>query len=232
MSRALSLYRLQQADTKLDQAAARLAEIERILSDNQAHQAASQAQQQAQAALHTAHTALRAAEEEVAAQQKRIEQNQTSLYGGSVTNPKELQDLQMEAESLARRLSELEDAQLEAMAAHEQQQASKAVADSALAEVETKLAGEHETLFAEQAELREQRERLRTERETAAGAVTAADMETYTALRGSKAGTAVAKVQGGTCSACGAELSAARAQAARSAEELTRCDNCKRILYG
>lgn len=232
MSRAFALYRLQQVDTKLDQAAVRLAEIERILGDNQAHQAASQAQQQAQAALHSAHTTLRAAEEDVAAQQKRIEQNQTSLYGGSVTNPKELQDLQMEAESLARRLSELEDSQLEAMAAHEQQQASKATADAALAAVETQLAGEHKALFAEQADLREQTERLRSEREAAASTVAAADMETYTSLRASKAGTAVAKVQAGTCSACGAELSAARAQAARSAEELTRCDNCKRILYG
>ncbi len=232
MSRAFALYRLQQVDTKLDQAAARLAEIERILGDNQAHQTASQAQQQAQAALHSAHTALRAAEEEVSAQQKRIEQNQASLYGGSVTNPKELQDLQMESESLARRLSELEDTQLEAMTIHEQQQATKKTADETLAAVEAQLAGEHAALFAEQADLREQTERLHSEREAAASTVAAADVETYTSLRASKAGTAVAKVQAGTCSACGAELSAARAQAARSAEELTRCDNCKRILYG
>lgn len=231
MSRALKLYRLQQADTQLDQTAARLAEIERILGDNQAHQAASQVQQQAQAALHAAHTALRASEEEVTAQQKRIEQNQASLYGGAVTNPKELQDLQMESESLARRLIELEDAELEAMAAHEQQQAAKVAADTSLAAVEAQLAGEHQALFSEQAELRADSERLKTERETAHSAVVAADLDTYNSLRASKNGVAIAKVQGGTCSACGAELSAARAQAARSAEELTRCDNCKRILY-
>lgn len=231
MSRAFALYRLQQVDTKLDQAAARLTEIEGILGDNQAHQAASQAQQKAQAALHAAHTALRAAEEEVAAQQKRIEQNQASLYGGAVTNPKELQDLQMESESLARRLSELEDFQLEAMTVHEERQAAKKNADEALAAVEAQLAGEHEALFAEQAQLREQSQRQQAEREAAIGSVAAADLETYLGLRNSKAGVAVAKVQAGTCSACGAELSAARAQAARSAEELTRCDNCKRILY-
>lgn len=232
MSRAFKLYRLQQVDTQLDQGAARLAEIERILADNQAHQAARQAQQQAQVALHTAHTALRSAEEDVSAQQKRIEQNQASLYGGSVTNPKELQDLQMEAESLARRLSELEDTQLEAMSAYETQQAAAQLADATLADVEAQLAGEHKTLFSEKAELQDGQTRLQSEHETALSSVEPADLQTYTALRASKAGVAVAKVQSDTCSACGAELSAARAQAARSAEELTRCDNCKRILYG
>lgn len=232
VSRAFKLYRLQQVDTQMDQAAARLAEIERILSDNQAHQAASQAQQQAQVALHAAHTALRSAEEDVSAQQKRIEQNQASLYGGSVTNPKELQDLQMESESLARRLSDLEDAQLEAMSAYETQQAAAQLAQTNLADVEAQLASEHESLFTEKAELDQEQARLKGEQETALSAVEPADLQAYQTLRASKAGVAIAKVQSGSCSACGAELSAARAQAARSAEELTRCDNCKRILYG
>src|SRR5690606_7461187 len=101
MSRAFTLYRLQQVDTQLDQGAARLAEITRILNDNAALQAASLAHQGAQARLHSAHSALRAAEEEVASQQRCIANNQASLYGGAVTNPKELQDLQKEAEALA-----------------------------------------------------------------------------------------------------------------------------------
>ncbi|MCW5873392.1 MAG: hypothetical protein KIS88_01965 [Anaerolineales bacterium] len=231
MSRAFKLYRLQQVDSQLDQGAARLAEIERILGDNQAHQAASEAQQRAQAALHTAHTAMRSAEENVSAQQKRIEQNQASLYGGAVTNPKELQDLQMESESLARRLSELEDTQLEAMSAYELQQAAAQAADAALAEVEAQLASEHQALFAEKAELLAEQTRLQGEHETALSGVEPADLEVYSGLRASKAGIAVSKVEAGTCSACGAEPSAARAQAARSGEELTRCDNCKRILY-
>lgn len=232
MSRAFKLFRVQQIDTQLDQAAARLAHIQRTLNDNAAHQAASLAQQQAQAALHSAHTALRSAEEEVAGQQLRIEQNQTSLYGGSVTNPKELQDLQKEAEALARRLSELEDAQLEAMAAYEQRQAEAQAAEAALTAVNAQLAVEHKLLFDEQAELQEQVTRLQSERITSWGAVAADDQATYDSLRASKSGTAIARVQAGTCSACGAELSAARAQAARSAEDLVRCDNCKRVLYG
>lgn len=231
MSRAFKLYRLQQVDTQWDQSAARLTEIERILGDNQAHQAASEAKQQAHAALHAAHTALRSAEEDVSSQQKRIEQNQASLYGGAVTNPKELQDLQLEAESLARRLSELEDTQLEAMSAYELQQAAAQAADAVLAEVETQLASEHKALFSEKAELENEQTRLQTERETALGTVDTGDLDLYASLRASKGGIAVSKIQAGTCSACGAEPSAARAQAARSGEELTRCDNCKRILY-
>lgn len=231
MSLVFKLFRLQQVDTQLDQAHTRLAEIERRLGQNAVLQAAMQAREQAQAAAHAAHTALRSAEEEVAAQQKRIEQNQTSLYGGSVSNPKELQDLQLESEALGRRLSELEDTQLEAMDAHEQQQASLKAAEENLEAVKAQQAVEHTALLEEQANLQEEAARLLDERSSALAGVETAELETYQALRASKSGVAVAKVQNSTCAACGAELSAARAQAARSPNDLARCDNCKRILY-
>lgn len=231
MSRAFKLFRLQQTDTQLDQANARLAEIERRLAQNAVLQAAIQGREQARAAAHATHTALRSAEEEVAAQQKRIEQNQASLYGGKVSNPKELQDLQLESEAFARRLSELEDVQLNAMDAHEQEQANLKAAEENLEAVKAQQAVEHTALLEEQAGLQEEAARLLSQRASAREGVEATELGTYESLRASKNGVAVAKVQSDTCSACGAELSAARAQAARSADELTRCDNCKRILY-
>jgi predicted nucleic acid-binding Zn-ribbon protein len=231
MSRAFKLYRLQQVDSQLDTAQARLAEIERILNEDEAMRTATQTLAHAQAALHAAHSALRTAEEEVAAQQRHIQQNQASLYGGKVTNPKELQDLQKEAEALGRRLSELEDAQLDKMSVHEQKQAALKEAEEELEALKAQQAVEQRALHSEQSQLEEELARLQEEHSTALNGVEAAELETYQGLRRSKGGIAVAKIEDGACAACGAELSAAIVQAARSADGLSRCDNCKRLLY-
>lgn len=231
MSRAFKLYRLQQVDSQLDSAQARLAEIERILNEDEAMRTTAQAREHAQAALHAAHTALRTAEEEVAAQQRHIQQNQASLYGGKVINPKELQDLQKEAEALGRRLSELEDAQLDKMSVHEQKQAALKEAEEELEALKAQQAVKQRALHSEQSQLQEELARLQEEHSTALSGVETAELETYQGLRRSKGSIAVAKIEDGACSACGAELSAAIVQAARSADGLARCDNCKRLLY-
>lgn len=53
-----------------------------------------------QADLHNTRHDLKTAEAEAEAQKIKIEQTEASLYGGSVHNPKELQDLQREVASL------------------------------------------------------------------------------------------------------------------------------------
>lgn len=231
MSGAFKLFRLQQVDSQIDAAQTRLAEIERVLNEDEAVRTANQAREHAQANLHAAANALRNAEEDVAAQQRHIEQNQASLYGGKVTNPKELQDLQQEAEALGRRLRELEDAQLEKMGVHEQSQAAFKEAEEAVEALKAQQAVEHRALHSEQSALKEELARLQGERSPALAGVEAADLEAYDALRASKGGVAVAKVEEGACAVCGAELSTAAIQAARSQDSLARCSNCKRIIY-
>lgn len=231
MSGALQLYRLQQVDSQIDQIEARLAEIERILGDNQAIQAAEAALETAQSQESEAGKALQRAEEEVQGQQAKIQQNQAALYGGRVTNPKELQDLQQEAEALKRHLGALEDVQLEKMLAVEEAQEGRQAAERSLEELEQKQANQHGELVQERGQLREDLERLMTEREAAASGVPEDDMRLYLKLRQSKAGLAVSRVENKVCAACGTTLSESLAQAARSANEIHTCSNCKRILY-
>src|SRR5687768_18403957 len=64
---------------------------------------------------HEAERALKLSEAEVEKQSIKIEQTESSLYGGRVHNPKELQDLQKDVASLKRHLSTLEERELEAM---------------------------------------------------------------------------------------------------------------------
>jgi predicted nucleic acid-binding Zn-ribbon protein len=232
VNRAFKLYRLQQADSRLDEARGRLAEIERLLADDETMRAAAAGFQAAEASMLAAAAALRAAEDVVKTQQTHIEQNQASLYGGKVTNPKELQDLQKEDEALTRQLRTLEDAQLSKMAELEEKQADLAKANEVVEGLKAQQAVEQRVLHSEQSKLKEDLPQLEDEQSTTLHGIEKADLDLYESLRKSKAGVAVAKVDQRTCSACGSELSAATAQAAKATSELARCDSCKRILYG
>jgi predicted nucleic acid-binding Zn-ribbon protein len=231
MNRSFKLFRLQQIDNQLDEARGRLAEIEELLAEDKVLNEARQATDKAGESEAEAQKDLRRADEDTKAQQTKLEQNQSSLYGGKVTNAKELQDLQMEAESLKKHLSGLEEIQLEKMMAYEESQSYLNKAKENLEAIKAQRAVENQTLHSEEDKLRTEAERLEGDRVTAANGVPDEDMTSYLALRKSKAGLAVAKVQNKTCSACGAELSASLAQAARSPNELAFCSTCKRILY-
>jgi predicted nucleic acid-binding Zn-ribbon protein len=231
MSRAFKLFRLQQVDTQLDQHNARLAEIQRILSEDETMRSALLAHEDAEAALRAAQKALRESEELVKQQQAHIEANQTSLYSGKVTNPKELQDLQKEAEVLTKRLHELEDIELNAMAAGEEKQAILAKVNETLEALKAQQAVEQRALHSENRQVSEEVARLEGERGSALSGIAEADLDAYESVRKAKRGVGLAKVENGSCSACGAELSAALIQGARSESELVRCDSCKRILY-
>jgi predicted nucleic acid-binding Zn-ribbon protein len=231
MNRSFKLFRLQQIDNQLDEVRGRLSEIERLLAEDQVLSEARQAADSANEAEAAAQKEVRRADEDAKVQQTKLEQNQTSLYGGKVTNAKELQDLQMEAESLKKHLSGLEEIQLEKMMAYEESQSYLNKAKENLEAIRAQRAVENQTLHSEEAKLQTEAERLEGDRVTAAHGVPDEDMTSYQALRKSKAGLAVAKVQNKTCSACGAELSASLAQAARSPNELAYCSTCKRILY-
>ncbi len=106
---------MQQIDARIDKIRSRLEEIETALSDNKVVRRAEAKTARTLKALEETRKTLKHAEQEVQAQRVKIEQNQAVLYGGKVRNPKELQDLQNEAEALKRYLSVLEDRQLEAM---------------------------------------------------------------------------------------------------------------------
>jgi hypothetical protein len=231
VNRSFKLFRLQHVDSQLDVVRTQLAEIEKALAEDQPLKEALEAVDQAKLAAQRAQQDTRSAEEETKAQQQHIEANQGSLYSGKVTNPKELQDLQKEDEALKRRLNELENAQLEKMVGLEERQDYLKKAEENLESVQAQRGVEQRTLGGEKNEQTAELTRLQEERAIAINGISAEDLELYQNIRGNKGGLAVAKVQNKTCSACGGELSAALAQAARSPEELVRCENCKRILY-
>jgi predicted nucleic acid-binding Zn-ribbon protein len=231
MSQVFRLYRLQQIDTQLDRARARLREIEVRLKDDHTLQEAGQHASQASQAVQEAAKAVRRSEQDVLAQRIKIDQTEATLYGGKVRNPKELQDLQNESSALKRYLSVLEDRELEAMIALEQAEADLASSQASLELVQADYEATKADLLDEQQALRKEVDRQAEERLAALQGIPPGEIQLYEQLRVQRKGVAVAKVVDKTCAACGSTLSTGHLSAAHNPNQITRCATCGRILY-
>ncbi|HEY4375953.1 MAG TPA: hypothetical protein VGM93_02300, partial [Acidimicrobiales bacterium] len=162
---------------------------------------------------------------------KRISVEGT-LYGGSVSNPRELQALQDELASLARRAGQLEDQIIELMEQVEP-------LDAELAQIAQQGdAGQDELIRLEAAVVQEEADiaaELVSEGELRAAAVDGIPeslLKEYDSLRGPSGGVAIARLEGSQCGACHLALSSM--QVARlhklPPDEAAHCDECDRLL--
>lgn len=231
MSAAFGLYRLQQTDTQIDQAQSRLAAIRQILENGTEARQANDRLVEAKRKWHNAEQVLRQREAEVQAQRLKMEQTEASLYGGTVHNPKELQDLQNEVAALKRHLATLEDRQLEAMLECEEaeREYKQAKADQEI--VFARLSTQNKDLNNELTSLERDLQRLRAERQATAAAIPEALLTQYESLRQTRRGLALTTISDNSCNACGTTLTAAIQQAARSPLQVAFCPTCGRILY-
>jgi predicted nucleic acid-binding Zn-ribbon protein len=231
MSQSSNLYRLQLIDSPIDQARARLREIEVELSNNAVLSQAQEYAKSTEQSLQDARKSLRKTEETVQDQRVKINQAESVLYGGKVRNPKELQDLENDVAALKRYLSVLEDRQLEAMLALEDAEREHNQAAGKLDEAQAITAEQQAGLKGELSKINKTIERLEIERQAASTAVNPADLNLYEQLRLTRRGVAVAKVSSQACGACGSLLTPALVQAAHSSNQLIRCTSCGRIIY-
>jgi uncharacterized protein len=231
MSQAFHLAQLQKIDTQLDQLKNRLNDIERILNSNEALRQAQLENEAAGEQVHQIQRVLHTAEDAVQVQRIKIETSEASLYGGKIRNPKELQDLQVEIQSLKKYMVVLEDQQLEAMLSMEQAEERQKAKAERVSHVLAETANQSASLLGEQGQLTRTTERLQTERLAVLPQITPENITVYTRLKEQKRGMAVCQVEDGACKGCGSSLRPAEIQAARSPSQLVRCSTCGRILY-
>jgi predicted nucleic acid-binding Zn-ribbon protein len=184
-----------------------------------------------QADHHHASHALKNAEADVEAQRIKIEQAESSLYGGKVQNPKELQDLQKDIASLKKYLATLEERELEAMIKAESAENDLQSAKTKLELIEARLGNEHKKLIAEQTIFAIKLEQLAEEREATLAPIESNMLQIYEGLRQQKKGVAITEVSDNSCTSCGATITASLQQNARSQKQLAHCPSCGRILY-
>lgn len=174
----------------------------------------------------------RKADADVEQVKTRRERNQTRLDQGQVSSPKELESLQHELEALERRISDLEDEELDVMerleaaeAEHEQMQ--ELVDD--LAEQIADTTRRRDTAFGE---IDADAEQTRAARDKIAAEVPDELLALYEKLRAGHSGVGAAELAHKRCGGCRLELNPSdlRDIANAADDDVVRCEECSRIL--
>ena len=155
------------------------------------------------------------------------------LFRSSGTgSAKDLENLQHEVATLERRISELEEVELEVMVRFEDvQEKVKALADQIVSLSTEKDAIEksaNEKLDGIKREL----ENLRGDRKNCASSIGAELLALYEKIRGDRGGVGAAEIIRRRCTGCQLDLNAADAArfASTAHDEVIRCEECRRIL--
>jgi predicted nucleic acid-binding Zn-ribbon protein len=175
---------------------------------------------------------LSKAEGDVDQVRARAERDQKRLDVGQVSSPKELEGLQHEIATLARRQSDLEEIVLDIMERLEsaQSRASELAAQQETARAKaTELTALRDTTTAE---IDADATQLSAQRNTQAGAIDAALITLYEKIREQQGGVGAAELRQRRCGGCRLELNNVEINELRDADpdEVMRCDECRRIL--
>lgn len=229
MRQGEALYHLQEIDLTIQQHRERLRAIAAQLEDNAAVQAAQAQVDAAEAALKPKRAHLRDLELQLQTSKDKQQRTEKRLYAGSVKNPKELQDMQNEIESLKIWHLELEDRILEAMVAADDAQETLDDQQTTLRETTEQFEREHADLVKERDERHAQLEALKQARAQAITDIEPASLQRYKALRPQKGNRPVAKLDGSNCGVCGVQQNNVIMERVRGGEWVN-CTNCGRIL--
>lgn len=163
---------------------------------------------------------------------QRASRDQQRLDSGAVTSPKDLENLQREIASLAKRQGDLEDVVLEIMERRESAQERAAELTGRVASVETKIDDATARRDAAFESLDGEAAAVTKEREVIAGSIPADLLKLYDKLRAQQGGIGAAKLYQRSCQGCRQELAITDINEIRAAapDTVVRCENCRRIL--
>lgn len=227
------LLDLQKLDTRLDQIAHRLANPPQAAALAEASTKADLAAEEmvlAQTALADVERDVARSEAEVQQVRDRAERNRQRLAAGQGT-AKDLQALQHELDTLDRRQSVLEDAELEIMQRAEDARERLAGFTRAADENEAAVKEIRAEIAVAAKELEAERADVRTRREALVPAFGAELLAEYEDLR-PRAGIAAAALHGRRCLGCGLELNQRDLTNIKSqpSDTVVFCPECSRIL--
>jgi uncharacterized protein len=230
MTTAAELFDLQETDLALDRAVERLAQIEEGLKEPEElveGRAVVEEKAEAVKALKSRQKDQEWSVEEITTKAQDIEGR---LYGGRVTNPKELADLDADLKSLKAEARRREDVLLGILVEMEEAEGELRQAQEEHDRVEGDWKASCSELLREKGEIDPEVERLRALREEQAAAVDRAAMGLYQLLRERRAGQAVARVERGMCQGCRITLPSSILQKARTGIGMVQCVSCERVL--
>lgn len=230
MSQVRLLYQLQSVDSERLRKRQALQDAESNLGETSNLQQARTIMMQEESELGHWNGRLRDLDLKLKGLNAKIQRTEQRLYGGGVSNPKELQSLQADSEHLRRRRSKAEDGLLEAMTEVDDREVRVTEARAVFSQIEGQWKAEQDRLRATIAQLRDELESLAGTNRELRSAIGETDLSLYDALLRSKGGLAVAILKGELCGACRVRVPSGLAQRVRQGQDLAICNNCGRIL--
>jgi predicted nucleic acid-binding Zn-ribbon protein len=231
MTTIKQLYSLQELDLALDSIQSQKAQAEQGLNSGLALEQIEQALQEAKDKLQEVQQSHRMQQLEADSLRERSTQLEQQLYGGAITNPRELESLRLEAANVGQQLDRRELGLLELSVQAED-------LHKRIATLEKELADQQEAWQSRQAQLNAQLEKLNSEEEglsaqrtKLAATLDQRELQKYESLRKGKGGRAVAKVERGLCQACRMSLPTQQLQRVRSGRQTVLCSSCGRMLF-
>ncbi len=163
---------------------------------------------------------------------QRAARDQQRLDSGAITSPKDLENLQREIASLAKRQGDLEEVVLEVMERRESAQERVTELTERVEAIQAKVAdavGRRDAAFAE---IDDEAGTVTKERELTAADIPADLLKLYDRLRAKQGGVGAARLFQRRCEGCRLELDITELNDVRAAapDQVVRCENCSRIL--
>ena len=171
------------------------------------------------------------ADADVEAVKTRRKRDQERMDSGAISSAKDLERMQHELATLDRRISVLEDEELEVMEQLEGAQANVTRLEAELAEITEKLAVAVDSVDVETSKIDAELAGVAEERTPALEGIPEALLALYERLS-AKMGVGAAELRARRCGGCNLQLDPAEISRIRglAADEVVRCEECSRIL--
>ena len=226
-----TLFQLQQLDLELERLAGEQQAAAKFLQENARIQQLRMEHNAVQQQLHSDLQTQKEAEWTLEELNRRLRIQEQRLYSGLVSNPKELNSLQQEMQHLRAQQSHQEERTLEVMEAAEFLQEEAQRKAEALKQAEEDWSKESAAMMKRCDQLEVRKQEVQAKRVQLVAGMDAEFVSRYDALRRSKQGRAVSKVEQSSCQWCRVILTPSELQRVRISSELQTCSNCGRILY-
>lgn len=181
-------------------------------------------------ASNNAHVEQRDAELRLQTIETKAAQIQKTLYAGTVRAPKELENLQLEAEMLGRQRDDAELKVLESMETASERLKAAESAESEMNSIASRYRKVRALYKQQHASLTEEIEADQKVRIEAIRPVPAPLLARYDMIRNRRQGIGAAALDGNSCGACHTQLNVTLLEEARALKDVTVCEYCGRIL--
>lgn len=231
MTATRDLLELRTVDNELDHRNMRLDQVAALLGDDTSIRSLASRLRILQSDVDEALLKQRELDEVVNGYTGRVEAGEKRLYGGTVTNSRELQDLQADIEMLKGLRSNEEDSLLVIMDQLDQAERERDAASNRLDSTTTEWRLEQASLAEEKERLRGEVTELADHRERIVSRIPPPENALYEQVRKFHRDDPVAHMNNqGICNVCRVGVPNQLAQTVRTSSVPVRCSNCGRIL--